>query len=76
MDAYETAAGGIDSGMVTRPFQANNTQRWRAILISDGVYRLQQVSTGQYMDAYEAGGFRKVTRPFQANNTQRWRFIE
>jgi hypothetical protein len=78
MDAHETNASGLDYRVVTRPFQNNNTQRWKATFLGSNKYRLQQVSSGRYLDAYETNAsgldYRLVTRPFQNNNTQRWSF--
>ena len=66
-----------DYRVVTRTFQNNNTQRWRAVSLGNNRYRFVQVSTGRYLDAYEGAGndYRAVTRTFQNNDTQRWRAI-
>ena len=75
LDAHEIQQR--DFGMVTRPFQNNNTQHWRLANVGSNVYTIVQVSSGWLLDAHEIQGlnFRVVTRPQQNNDTQRWRLF-
>ena len=75
LDAWED--GGHGYRAVIRPFQNNDTQRWRAINLGNNRYRFVQVSTGRYLDAWEDGGhdYRAVTVAFQNSDSQRWRAI-
>ncbi|MGK2913302.1 MAG: M12 family metallopeptidase [Porticoccaceae bacterium] len=71
LDAHEYSAK--DFAIVTRPSQANDTQRW--IVRPEGaVYTVRQRSNGRLVDAHEYSGadFRAVTRENQNNDTQRW----
>ncbi|WP_157110587.1 RICIN domain-containing protein [Nocardia anaemiae] len=69
LDAYESTH---DFAAVTRPEQADNSQRWTLRAHAGGSYSLQQKSTGRFLDAQTAGDFAAVTRPAQNNDTQRW----
>lgn len=71
VDAHEHS--GKDFAVVTRPNQANDTQRWIVRPVG-GIFTLQQRSNSRFVDAHEHSGedFRVVTRPDQANDTQRW----
>lgn len=70
LDAHEIASK--DFAAVTRPNQANDTQKW-AIIPVGGVYTLRQSSNGRFVDAHESGhDFGVVTRDAQGNATQRW----
>lgn len=79
LDAHvvPSPVGPPDFNVVTRPPQVNNTQRWLLTNLSStsssGPYRIQQVSTGRYLDGLS--DFRVVTRPKENNDTQHW-FIE
>ena len=74
VDAHEIE--GKDFGMVTRPAQNNDTQRWVIIPLGNNTYTMQQKSNGRFVDAHEIQqkDFAVVTRPQQHNNTQRWVF--
>ena len=56
-------------------------QTWAWLLrpAGGGLYRIQQVSTGRFLDAHEieAMDYQVVTRPFQSSdNTQLWRLVQ
>ncbi len=75
LDAHETSSK--DYGVVTRPKQNNDTQKW--FIMNDAersnVYRILQISSLRYLDAYHnkpGKDFKVVTRPEQDNNTQKW----
>jgi hypothetical protein len=72
LDAHEIPQR--DFNVVTRPFQNNNTQRWKLTRWKGNMHRIQQVSSGRYLDAHEIPSldFRVVTRPLQDNFTQVW----
>ena len=72
MDAHEIE--GRDFGLVTRPAQNNNTQRWVLTPLGNNTYTIQQKSNGRFVDAHqtEQKDFAVVTRPAQNNDTQRW----
>jgi hypothetical protein len=74
VDAHEIE--GKDFGMVSRPAQNNDTQRWVIIPLGNNTYTMQQKSNGRFVDAHEIQqkDFAVVTRPQQHNNTQRWVF--
>jgi hypothetical protein len=71
VDAHEHS--GEDFGLVTRPAQNNDTQKWILIPVG-GVFTIQQQSNGRFVDAHEHSGedFGLVTRPAQNNDTQKW----
>lgn len=74
LDAYEDSEH--DYGVVTRPSQNNNTQRWRLRRVEgeENVFTIQQEVNHQYLDAHEIDkhDFRAVTRTLQLNDTQKW----
>ncbi|MFQ5467010.1 MAG: RICIN domain-containing protein [Kiloniellaceae bacterium] len=74
VDAHENT--NKDYGLVTRPAQKNDTQRWILKPLGNNVYTIRQRSNGRYVDAHEGANndYRLVTRPAQNNNTQRWLF--
>jgi Ricin-type beta-trefoil lectin domain-like len=76
LDAHEIPQR--DFNVVTRPFQNNNTQRWRLTNVGGNVHTIVQVSSGRFLDAHEIASlnFRVVTRPQQNNDTQRWRLFD
>jgi len=65
LDAYESDAGGFRA--VTRPFQNDDSQKWRMNVVG-GVYRIMQMSSGRFLDAYPSGDHGVVTRPKQQNS--------
>ena len=73
-DAYESDAN--DFGLVTRPAQDNDSQRWVLRPAGGGSYTVQQLVNGRYVDAHEDAtkDFAVVTRPAQNNDSQRWIF--
>ena len=76
---YLDAHGGAkaDYAAVTRPVQANDTQRWMLTNVGGNTYTIQQKVNGRYLDAHEGANaeYAAVTRPVQANDTQRWMLI-
>jgi hypothetical protein len=70
LDAHET--GGLDSWVVTRPQQDNDTQLWRIQDFGGGFISIQQVSSGRFLEATLAGDFKVVTRPV-VSSEQTWR---
>lgn len=70
LDAHEA---GQDFSVVLRSAQNNDSQRWR-LHHTDRGDRLEQVSTGRFMDAYQNADndFSVVTRTSQNDDTQRW----
>jgi hypothetical protein len=72
VDAHEIE--GRDFGLVTRPAQNNDTQRWVITSLGNRAYTIRQKSNGRCVDAHEIEGkdFAVVTRPGQKNDTQRW----
>src|SRR5687767_9521460 len=51
VDAYDD--GSNDWTVVTRPFQNDNSQRWRMSKVSGNIYTFQQLSSGRFLDAHE-----------------------
>jgi hypothetical protein len=74
LDAYETA--DKDFGLVTRPAQNNDTQRWLILPAPGGSFKFRQLSSNRFVDAYQSAedDFSAVTRKHQHNDTQRWLF--
>jgi hypothetical protein len=76
VDAHEHS--GEDFGLVTRPAQNNDTQKWVLTRFGGpymgGLYTIQQKSNGRFVDAYQSSGddFALVTRPAKNNDAQRW----
>lgn len=76
VDAHEHS--GEDFGLVTRPTQNNDTQKWVLTRFGGpymgGLYTIQQKSNGRFVDAYQSSGddFTLVTRPAKNNDAQRW----
>ena len=74
VDAHEHS--GLDFGVVTRPNQNNDTQRWVVLPSAGGSFTVQQLSGGRFVDAHDSASndFRVVTRGAENNDTQRWFF--
>ena len=76
VDAHEYS--GKDFGLVTRPAQNNDTQKWVLTRFGGpymgGLYTIQQKSNGRFVDAYQSSGkdFALVTRTAKNNDAQRW----
>ena len=76
VDAHEHS--GEDFGLVTRPAQNNDTQKWVLTRFGGpymgGLYTIQQKSNVRFVDAYQSSGddFALVTRPAKNNDAQRW----
>ena len=76
VDAHEHS--GEDFGLVTRPAQNNDTQKWVLTRFGGpymgGLYTIQQKSNGRFVDAYQSSGddFALVTRPAKNIDAQRW----
>jgi len=78
LDAYTSS---LDNKVVVRGQQNDNSQLWSVYPdapLSDA-YRMVQVSTGRFLDAYTnmpgGGTGRAVTRTHQLDDTQRWYFV-
>jgi hypothetical protein len=70
MDAHE---GSNDNSVVTRNFQANDTQKWIFEEVGRDVYTIREKSNGRYLDAHEGSHDNDaVTRDNQGNSTQQW----
>ncbi|MCF6317084.1 MAG: RICIN domain-containing protein [Marinosulfonomonas sp.] len=63
-----------DSSVVTRNAQSNNTQIWIFTHVGGQYYRIQQRSSGKYLEAYVDGhnGHLMMTRNAQGNSSQQW----
>ncbi len=82
LDAYETA--DHDYNVVLRPIAGSEPSHvWRVNQevsiplfppIPSNVFRISQLNTERYLDAYDVSPWRAVTRDFQYNDTQRWVF--
>jgi hypothetical protein len=74
LDAYTSEDGDV----VTREYQANDTQTWcfSAIPGVPNVFRIQhQTFSGQSLDAFtSSNGYKAVLRNFQVDSTQHWEF--
>jgi hypothetical protein len=72
LDAHDTS--DRDFGVVTRPRQENDTQRWLFTHVGNGIHTIEQQATGRLLDAHGSNeqDFAVVTRPVQNNTTQRW----
>jgi Ricin-type beta-trefoil lectin domain-like len=74
LDAHEIES--LDFRVVTRPQQNNNTQLWRIIQYVVGgtqQVRIQQVSSGRFLEGYITGNdFQVVTRPQANTSVQVW----
>ena len=73
VDAYTS---GNDYSVVLRPRQSDLTQTWSIFSDGPNVFRIQQVSSGRYLDAHtpvpgSGTGF-AVTRPPQYDGSQQW----
>jgi hypothetical protein len=56
LDAHEIAS--LNFRMVTRPFQNDDTRRWRLMDFGGGFFEIQQVSSGRFLAATLGGDFR------------------
>lgn len=76
LDAHEIA--DRDFNVVIRQYQNNATQRWLVTPAGNGLYTIQQVSSGRFLDAHQIPelDYRVVTRPAQTDGTQLWRVTE
>lgn len=76
LDAHEIS--DRDFNVVIRQFQNNTTQRWLVTPAGNGLYTIQQVSSGRFLDAHQIPelDYRVVTRPAQTDGTQLWRVQE
>lgn len=76
LDAHEIA--DRDFNVVIRQYQNNTTQRWLVTPAGNGLYTIQQVSSGRFLDAHQIPelDYRVVTRPAQTDGTQLWRVQE
>ena len=68
------AAKAAGAQVTQQSDQNGQEQLWRAERITDGVFRLVALHSGQALTALsENGGLRLVQQPVSANPTQRWR---
>jgi hypothetical protein len=76
LDAHEVS--DRDFNVVIRQYQNNTTQRWLVTPAGNGLYTIQQVSSGRFLDAHQIPelDYRVVTRPAQTDGTQLWRVTE
>ncbi|MGV8839037.1 MAG: RICIN domain-containing protein [Bauldia sp.] len=76
LDAHEIS--DRDFNVVIRQYQNNATQRWLVTPAGNGLYTIQQVSSGRFLDAHQIPelDYRVVTRPAQTDGTQLWRVQE
>jgi len=76
LDAHEVS--DRDFNVVIRQYQNNTTQRWLVMPAGNGLYTIQQVSSGRFLDAHQIPelDYRVVTRPAQTDGTQLWRVTE
>ncbi len=76
LDAHEIA--DRDFNVVIRQYQNNTTQRWMVTPAGNGLYTIQQMSSGRFLDAHQIPelDYRVVTRPAQTDGTQLWRVTE
>src|SRR5436309_564855 len=71
LDAHEIEQK--DFGLVTRPAQDNDTQRWLQRPVA-AVHTIRHKNSGRFLDADQTGfaDFRLVTRPAGTDDAQRW----
>jgi len=79
LDATAPDKYNLGLTVVTAPFSGAQSQQWLIASAGDGVYTIQQRSSGLFLDAHEvaAEAFFVVLRPRQTfDSTQLWRIVD
>jgi hypothetical protein len=79
LDATAPDKYNLGLTVVTTPFSGAQSQQWLIAAAGNGVYTIQQRSSGLFLDAHEvaAEAFFVVLRPRQTgDSTQLWRIVD